>query len=202
MKKLAIFGIGGFGREVFYQFKKQYDEIIFILDDKYFDVNINYFKPTIPLSKFNPKIYEAVVAVGDPTARSQIVSRFPKNTNWATLIHESVSIPSQHNIKFGKGSIICIGCILTTNITIGKHAHLNLHTTIGHDVKIGDFFTSSPGVNISGTCEISNRVYFGTNSSIREKLSVCDDVTIGLQAGVVKNITKPGIYVGVPAKHI
>jgi len=45
-------------------------------------------------------------------------------------------------------------------------------------------------------------VYFGTNSSVREKISICDNVVVGLNAGVVKNITESGIYVGVPAKKI
>jgi UDP-3-O-[3-hydroxymyristoyl] glucosamine N-acyltransferase len=40
----------------------------------------------------------------------------------------------------------------------------------------------------------------GTNSSIKEKLFINDDVVIGLNSGVVNNITKPGVYVGTPAK--
>jgi serine acetyltransferase len=40
----------------------------------------------------------------------------------------------------------------------------------------------------------------GTNSSIREKIHVCSNVTIGSNATVVKNIITGGIYVGVPGK--
>ena len=47
---------------------------------------------------------------------------------------------------------------------------------------------------------IANNVYLGTNSSIKEKLFINDDVVIGLNSGVVNNITKPGVYVGTPAK--
>ena len=39
--------------------------------------------------------------------------------------------------EIGAGSIITAGCIITTNIKIGKHSHLNLHTTIGHDCELG-----------------------------------------------------------------
>jgi UDP-N-acetylbacillosamine N-acetyltransferase len=45
-------------------------------------------------------------------------------------------------------------------------------------------------------------VYFGTRSCIKQKLSVCDNVIIGMNAGVVKNITEPGTYVGTPAKKV
>jgi UDP-3-O-[3-hydroxymyristoyl] glucosamine N-acyltransferase len=102
----------------------------------------------------------------------------------------------------GEGSIICPNTILTTNIKIGNHTHLNLGSTIGHDTITGDFFTTAPGVKISGNCIIGDRVYFGTNSSVRERITICDDVTIGLNGGVVKNINEPGTYVGVPVKKI
>ena len=88
---------------------------------------------------------------------------------------------------------------LTTNIKLGKHSHLNLQTTIGHDCNIGDFFTTAPGAKISGNCKIGDRVYIGTNSSTREKITICNDVTLGLNSGVIKNISDPGIYVGTPA---
>jgi len=42
----------------------------------------------------------------------------------------------------------------------------------------------------------------GNNSSVREKINICDNVTIGLNGGVIKNITEPGTYVGTPVKKI
>ncbi len=196
MKK-AIIGNGGFGREVYHSIKSdnKSEDIQFFVDDIYHTGDDG----TLPLSKFDPEIYQVIIAVGDPKSRKLIVERLPKNTVYFTHIHSSVIILDP-DIKIGEGSIICANCILTTNIVLGKHTHLNLSTTIGHDCVIGDFFTTAPGAKISGNCNISDIVYFGTNSSIREKLNICSDVTIGLNAGVVKNITEPGTYVGVPAK--
>lgn len=198
MKK-AIIGNGGFGREVFYSLSEQDKEntIFFVSDEWYHNSMIN----TLPLSEFNYDKYEVVVAIGNPIFRENIVKSLPKETKFFTHIHESVQILDK-NIKIGEGSIICAGTILTTNISIGKHCHLNLQSTIGHDTIIGDFFTTAPGVKISGNCKIGNRVYFGTNSSIREKINICDDVTIGLNSGVVKDINESGIYVGLPSKKI
>ena len=196
MKK-AIIGHGGFGREV-----KQLlldnnpNEIIdFFVDDKYVD------DITFPISKLDINEYEVIIAIADPKMRKQIVSKLPPKTKYFKAIHKSVQILNK-DIKIGEGSIICSNSILTTNITIGKHCHLNLLSTIGHDSIIGDYFTTAPGAKISGNCKIGNQVYIGTNSSIREKISICDNVTIGLNAGVVKNISNEGIYVGVPAKKI
>ena len=89
-----------------------------------------------------------------------------------------------------------------TNVKIGKHAHLNLLTTIGHDCEIGDYFTTAPGSKISGNCKIYDCVYVGTNASIKQKLSIESFTTIGSGAAVVKDIEEPGVYAGVPAKKI
>lgn len=198
MKK-GIIGAGGFGREVFWSLSPiQRNNTVFFVSDEYWD---NTNPKILPLSLFEVDKYEIVVAIGDPLARKKIIDSLPKNTKFFTHIHPSVQILAT-DVKIGEGSIICAGCILTTNITIGKHAHLNLQTTVGHDTVIGDFFTTAPGAKISGNCNIGDLVYVGTNASIKEKINVCDLVTIGLNAGVVKNITESGVYVGVPCKKI
>ena len=114
--------------------------------------------------------------------------------------HQSVYIGS--DIYVGCGSIICPNCVLTINIKLGTHSQLNLNTTIGHDCRIQDYFTTAPGAKISGNCNIGQGVYVGTNASIKEKLTITDSVVIGLNCGVVKNLTECGVYVGVPAKKI
>jgi len=198
MKK-GIIGNGGFGREVFYSMTKEEQlNAVFFTEDEYYDINqIN----TLPLSKFNKDEYEVIIAIGNGAIREKIAKKLPKNTKYFTYIHPSVQIYST-DVKIGEGSIICGNCILTTNIKIGKHSHLNLLTTIGHDNIIGDYFTTAPGSKISGNCNIGKHVYFGTNSSVREKINICDNVTIGLNSGVVKDINEEGVYVGLPVKKI
>lgn len=191
----AIIGAGGFAREVKVAIGDP--SIKFFVDDEYMNTESGVYG----LSQFDPEKYQVVVAVGDPTDRENIVKRLPKNTKYFTFIDPSVIILDK-NVQIGEGSIICAGSIITTNVKLGKHTHLNLLTTIGHDTQIGDYFTTAPGAKISGNCDIEDRVYFGTNSSVRQKVDICSDVTIGLNAGVVKNITESGVYVGVPAKKL
>jgi sugar O-acyltransferase (sialic acid O-acetyltransferase NeuD family) len=198
MKK-GIIGAGGFGREVFWSLSPiERNNTVFFVNDEYWD---NSNPNILPLSLFETDKYELVVAIGDPYARKMIIESLPKKTKFFTHIHPSVQILGD-DIEIGRGSIICAGSVLTTNIKIGEHAHLNLQTTIGHDTTIGDFFTTAPGAKISGNCKIGDRVYVGTNASIREKIEICDDVTIGLNAGVVKNIYEQGVYGGTPCKKI
>lgn len=198
MKK-GIIGAGGFGREIYWSLSMT-DRVgckFFVDDDYYQDTD----PLVLPISKFNPTEFEVVIAIADSNARQKIAESLPKDTKFFTHIHPTAQIHGE-DVEIGIGSIICAGTIITTNVKIGKHAHLNLLTTVGHDCEIGDYFTTAPGTQISGNEKIGNRVYFGTRSCIKQKLTVCDDVIIGMNAGVTKSIYEPGTYVGTPAKKI
>lgn len=198
MKK-GIIGAGGFGREVYWSLNPiERNNTVFFVDDEYWDDSDDKI---LPLSLFNTDKYEVVVAIADSNHRQRIVESLPKGTKYFTHIHPSVQIHGE-DVIIGEGSIICAGTIITTNVKIGKHAHINLITTIGHDCVIGDYFTTAPGVQISGNETIGDRVYFGTRSCVKQKLKVCNDVIIGMNAGVTKDITESGTYVGTPAKKI
>ena len=197
MKK-AIIGAGGFGSEIYWTLPlREQVDCMFFVDDTYYHEQ----DKTLPLSKFDPTKYQVVVAIADSKVRERIVNSLPKETKYFTYIHPTAQIHGP-NVYIGEGSIICAGTIITCNVKIGKHTHLNLITTIGHDNVIGDYFTTAPGVQISGNETIGDRVYFGTRSCMKQKLTICDDVIIGMNAGVTKNITESGTYIGTPTIKI
>jgi sugar O-acyltransferase (sialic acid O-acetyltransferase NeuD family) len=191
MKK-ALIGYGGHAREVLYQMGMK---ITCFVDDRY------VVEGTEPLSKFNPEEYELMVAIANSKDRFDIIQRLPKKTKFFTWVHPTALIMDD-NIEIGEGSFIGAYSILTTNITIGKHAILNRGNQIGHDCEIGNYFSAMAGVVVSGNVKIGNNVYMGNNSSIREKITIHDNITIGLNGGVVKNIDEEGVYGGVPVKKI
>jgi len=193
--KQALIGNGGHSREVMSQMKIQ--NIIRFVDNEYWKKESN----VLPLSKFNPNEYEVMITLGNSKDRFNIINKLPKQTKYFTYIHPTALI-MDNNIEIGEGSFIGAYSILTTNIKLGKHSLLNRSVHIGHDSVIGNYFTAMPGVIVSGNVTISDCVYLGTNSSVREKIKICDDVTVGLNGGVVKNINESGFYVGVPVKKI
>ena len=190
--ELALYGYGGHAIEVAAQIDQP---ITFFVDDKYLT------DKTKPISEFDPTKYLIMVAVADSKDRFDMAQRLPKETQFFTFIHPTALILSD-NVQVGEGSFIGANSILTTNIKIGKHAILNRGNQIGHDSEIGDYFSAMPGAIVSGNVTIGDCVYMGTNSSIREKLSIHSLSTIGMNTAVIKNINQPGIYVGVPAKQI
>ena len=193
MKK-AIIGAGGFAREVK---ASLCEDVVFFVEDEF----LSGLDDCLPLSSFDPKVYEAVVAIGDPITRKRITESMPKETSYFTHVHPSAQILAK-DVSIGRGSIVCANSIITTNVVIGEHCHINLSTTIGHDTIIGNYFTASPGVHISGNCKISDMVSMGTGSATREKISITNNVVIGMQSAVVNDINEPGTYVGVPCKRL
>ena len=190
--KLALFGYGGHAKEVARQIK---EEVTFYVDP-FFENDV-----AKSIEKFNPEEEHMMIAVANSTDRKFIQSNLPKNTKYFTFIHPTVQIMDD-NIEVGEGSFIGANSILTTNIKLGKHTLLNRGNHIGHDCIIGDYFSAMPGAIVSGNVTTGNSVYIGTNSSIKEKINICNKVIIGSNAAVVKDITKSGVYVGVPAKKL
>jgi sugar O-acyltransferase (sialic acid O-acetyltransferase NeuD family) len=190
MKK-AVFGNGGHSREVISYF--DFDVQVFV-DDEYAKGAV------LPISLFDPNEYEIIIAISNSKVRESIIKNLPSNTRFFSFVHPSSILSG--DIYIEEGCFIGPHCILTTNIKIGKHALLNRGIQIGHDCSIGDFFSAMPGSIISGTNTIGNRVYFGANSTTREKITITNDCTFGLNSGIVKDITEPGTYVGTPSKKI
>jgi len=188
MKK-ALIGYGGHAREVMSQMGKK---LPCFVDDEYVCEN------TRPISEFDPKKYKVMVAIGNSKKRFDIVSKLPKESKYFSWVHPTALILG--NVKIGEGSFIGAYSILTTNIKIGKHSLLNRNNHVGHDCEIGDFFSMMPSAIVSGNVKIYDCVYMGTNSCIKEKLSIHSSCTVGMGAVVTKNIEDAKIYIGIPAK--
>jgi sugar O-acyltransferase (sialic acid O-acetyltransferase NeuD family) len=194
--KQALIGAGGHAQEIrahMGDFK-----IPCFVDNEYWKPNANYI---FPLSEFDPNEYKVIIAIGNSKDRYDISQKLPKETQYFTYIHPSAQF-LHHDIHIEEGSFIGANCILTFDIKIGKHSLLNRSVNIGHNSRIGDYFSAMPGAVVSGNVQIYDLVYMGTNSSIKEKLSIHSLATIGSNAAVVKHIEEPGTYVGVPAKKI
>jgi sugar O-acyltransferase (sialic acid O-acetyltransferase NeuD family) len=196
MYELAIIGAGGFAREV-----KQWalmSQATGLFPLTFYVSDHLATPPNRPLSQLDPDRSMAVVAIGDPNAKAKVVQGLRHGQRFTTVIHKTAINQSQAN----DGLIMCPFSVITTDCTIGKHVHLNLHSDIGHDCIIGDFVTLAPGARVSGKCNIGEGVYIGSNAVIREGVTIAPWSIIGANSVVLRNITEAGTYAGVPAKRI
>lgn len=210
-RDIAIFGAGGFGREVLTiidainAVKPTYTMIGFFDDGLQIGTCINGYQVlggTHELEKWNSGL-DIVIAIGNPNVKAKIVNTLKnRNLNFPTIIHPMAIIGDPKQINIGKGGIICAGCIVTTNILIGDFVILNLGCTVGHDTVIGDYSSFMPSVNLSGEVNVGEMVYVGTGAKIINQLSIGKNTIIGAGAVVSKSLPSNCTAVGVPAKII
>jgi sugar O-acyltransferase (sialic acid O-acetyltransferase NeuD family) len=207
MKKIAIVGVGGFGREVIEIFKDQNYiektwEILGYIDENsdLWGKTINNFPVLGGLDWFgNNKDVGCVIAIGDPKNKKRIAEILEsRGVSFVNAIHPSV-IMSEFVI-LGKGVIICAGSILTVNIIIKDHVIINLNCTVGHDSIIEEYCSIMPNVSISGENHMNKGVYIGTGATFIQQVSVGDWSIIGAGAVVIDYIPDHVTAVGIPAK--
>ncbi len=209
MNDLYIIGAGGFGREVIW-LAERVNEVNptwnikgFIDDDEtIWNTVIDDYKVYGGLEYLaSCKGAYVICAVGNAKTRKTIIEKLGDyDINFATLIDPSVIMSKR--VLIGEGSIICAGTIITVDVRIGNHVIINLDCTLGHDDEISDYVTMYPSVNISGCCEIGERVELGTGMRIIQGLKVVSGTIVGASACVVKDINEAGVYVGSPARRI
>jgi sugar O-acyltransferase (sialic acid O-acetyltransferase NeuD family) len=202
MKTLSLFGAGGFAREIAADIRQ---DVNMYVSDIYYHSLLPYY--VNPISGFNPKWERIILAVGEPKDKVKLLAEFEnifgKNYSYiGNYVSKSALILDATKVQTQEGFIMCANSIITTDVEIGKFVTINLNCTIGHDCKIGDFTTLAPSVNLSGNVSVGKRCYIGSNACIREKITICDDVIIGMGAVVVKDITESGTYVGNPLRKI
>ena len=204
---LYILGAGGFGREVAWLAEQTWGEAlqkVFLVDkDEYLGPPIAGI-PVRRLADVRPQgDARYIAAVGDPAHRRRAVSLCEgAGLAPATLTHPRAEM--SRRIAIGEGSIICAGVIATTDIVIGAHVHVNLDCTIGHDVRIGDFATLSPGVHVSGRVHIGPDVFIGTgvniiNGTSGKPLVIGNGAVVAAGACVTREVAPGSMVAGVPA---
>jgi len=211
LKKIAVFGAGGFGLEVamlIEQINERNPEwkIVGFFDDGVEEGKIVNGYPVLGgidrLNNWESEL-SLSLALGIPSTKKTVFGKITnKNISYPILIHPSVIMGNKEYVKIGEGCIICAGTIITTNINIGKHVILNLACTVGHESEIGDFSSFMPTCNISGEVKIGKANFWGTGAKVINQIKVGDNVTIGAGAVVTKDIPDDATAVGVPAKVV
>ena len=137
-----------------------------------------------------------IAAVGAPGLRRALIGRW-RGTHFARVVAQSAVVSPSASI--GDGSVVMAGAICSTRVKVGSHVSINIGATVSHDTVLGDYSTLSPGVHVSGRCVIGKGVFLGTGVVVADGVTIADGAVVGAGAVVIKDITEPGTYVGVPA---
>lgn len=142
-----------------------------------------------------------VIGIGDSAVRARLDARL---TGWgreaATLIHPAASVASDN--RLAPGVLVAATAVVTTNVTLGRHTHLNVGAIVSHDCTLGHHVTVSPGVRLNGNVTVGDRAFFGTGAIVTPGCTIGADAVVGAGAVVIDDVPAGVTVVGVPARPV
>jgi sugar O-acyltransferase (sialic acid O-acetyltransferase NeuD family) len=205
---IVIVGCGGFGREVhdIVDALASEGELVGYVDDDPSPANVALVERRgarvlggTSWFASAPAGTRYVIGVGSGSVRRMIDERLSAaGFEAAVLVHPSATVGA--DVRLGPGTVVCAGARLTTNIEAGRHVHVNLNSTVGHDSRLGDYVTVNPLVAISGSVTLGDEVMMGTHSAILQGLSIGARSVAGAGACVVKDVPPDTVVKGIPAR--
>ena len=210
MEDLAIFGAGGFGKEIaclishINSFTPQWNLIGFFDDGKEKGMQISHYGKVlggmIDINNYPDKL-ALVIAIGNPISLKCVRERIDNDrVYFPNIVAPDFGISDPHTFKIGEGNIIGHGCAVSCDVVIGNFNIFNSDVVIGHDAVVGNFNVIMPDIRISGEVLIGEENLLGVGSIILQQVKVGNRIHLG--AGAVL-MTKPKdgcTYIGNPAK--
>ena len=211
MTDVAIYGAGGFGREIACLLNQINDiehkwNLIGFYDDgvaqgssnRYGEVlgnlqNLNAYK--------NP--LAVIIAIATPKYLKHLSGKITNsNISFPNIIAPNVNIFDKKAFKIGQGNVIFFGCRISCDVSIGNFNIFNGAVSLGHDVLMGDYNVLQPSTRISGDSFVGSENFFGVQSIVLQGMKIGNNTRIGANSVVMRNTKDHTMYFGNPAKRV
>jgi UDP-3-O-[3-hydroxymyristoyl] glucosamine N-acyltransferase len=157
-----------------------------------------------PLSFEPDNNYQYIVAVTfDLEERRQIIDAVDQHKlDLITVIHDTSLIGSNPPADIGAGTFVFPFSTVALGAQTGRHCIIGPYNLIGHYSHLGDNCITRPGVIISDKSKVGNNCVFNIKSTVTNKVTITDNVSIMGLSNVVKDIDQPGRYAGSSARRV
>lgn len=142
-----------------------------------------------------------IVAVGNNKIRAQ---HFNETCSLGLKPINAVH-PSAHiafNAKIGKGVVVAIGAIITTEAKIGNNTIINTGAIIEHEDIVEDHVHIGPGTCLAGRVTVKKGTFIGMGCAVKDHITIGENVTIGAGSVVLEDIPDNAVAVGSPARVV
>lgn len=206
--RLAIFGTGGFGRELLAPAVAQralrpelgIDDVVFV-DDEPSEPVLGH--EVLRLDELrSDDLY--VLAIGSGDVRRRLAERCAHLRTGGIVAPTAVIGP---DVDIAEGAVFCDFTMVTASARIGRHFQCNIYSYVAHDCEIGDFVTFAPRVCCNGNIRIEDGAYIGTGAVLKQgtrdkPLVIGAGATVGMGAVVTKSVAPGATVVGNPARPL
>lgn len=208
MKDIAVYGAGGFGREIaclinLINEKEGLWNFIGFFDDGIAKGSKNEYGVILggieELNRWDKELAISV-AIGSPGVLKKVVTDITNPAiSFPNIISPDLVLIDKKSFRLGKGNIIHLKCFISCNVEVGDFNVVNENVTIGHDNSIGSFNVVMPYVKISGDVKIGDGNFFGLSSAILQQIKIGNGVRVGAGSIVIRKTQDNSLYVGNPA---
>jgi len=212
MKPIAIYGAGGFGKEVATVIQKINEKATSWDLVGFFDDGLP--KGT-PVSKYGltlggkdelndwPHHLAIVFAIGSPNTIKKVLEGIKnEKIDYPNIIHPEVYFADKETLRIGKGNVIVRGCSFSVDVTLGDFNQMNSLSALAHDVSVGSFNVFMPLTRISGSVSIGDHNFFGINAIVLQNIKIGANTRIGANSVVMRHTKDHYLYLGNPARKM
>jgi len=208
MRKILIYGAGGFGREVYDTISKNNEKdseyiVKGFVDDAHSSGTVINGLEVIGGEEVLAGLdlsFDVVLAISDPVGRKRLFDKYSDRFEFRSIIHPNSEISKYAQI--GRGCIIQSFCIVAANSQIGDSVIMNAHSGVGHDANVHSYVSIMSYCDVAGNAEVGPLTFIGTGARILPNIYVSQESYLCAGTVLMKNLISPSKVIGNPGKII
>jgi len=203
-KPLIIFGTSEIASlaKFYFTHDSDYEVVAFTADDEYIESDKYEGLPVIPFSEvveaYPPETFEMHVALSYTKLNQLREAKYKqaKAAGYKLATYVSSKATTWLDLSVGDNCFILEDQTIQPTVKIGNNVMLWSGNHIGHGTHIGDHTYFASHIVVSGHCKIGQRCFFGVNATLKDFLTIGDDVFVAMDASLTKDLPNGSIALG------